>query len=408
MDQRNHDHQPDQSASPPSAAGLRPGRHQAHRNRSRMARTLLGVGGLLLTTTLVASAATRDTSPATPPTGPTPAQVAAACHAEPNAREAMTRAEPGEITLDGTPRPRPATAKPGLPPAAAQAKPRTTPVPATERCDGMTGEGTPQALRALEASNPYSTRQLNSPGGWVQSNPRIYLVLWGASWSSSIGDPHGTGPTLHNFYASLVNSRWSSPATQYAGPWGGRYNPAGVRYMGWLLDTTAVPARPTDADIRNAVWRAATRMRDVSPEVQYIVATPWGTIDEYSLTRGACGWHGWATLNGAATTYTMLPYNQYLNWLWQGLGGCGGGAVNGWYGANDGTTIVAGHEFIETATDALLNAWGDIDGHENADKCSWKNLGNVRFPNGRSFAMQPHWSNADRASRGNGCILYSN
>lgn len=378
--------------------------------RNRLPHIAVAILGLLVTGTLVASATPR---PQGPTTGPTPDQIAAACNAPsgPTGPPAfMPRAPVGTGTVDteSLSRKLTPTAK-GMPPTAAAARRRTAPIPDTERCT-RPGAGTPQLARHAECCSVSSSKMLNSGGGPVQSRPRVYLVLWGPSWPTTAGDPFGVGMALHTFYSGLVNSNFVYPMSQYSGGvWGGRFTSSGVQYKGWLYDPTPVRSVPSGSDIKYALERAVARTNDASTEVQYVIATPNGVIDLWSLNAGACGWHSWANIGGRAVTYTMLPYNPYISALYGQIGSdCGVAAVNGWYGINDGTTMVAAHEFAETVTDPLTNNWYDSDGAENGDKCAWRNMGNVRFPNGHVAAVQPHWSNFDRSYYGHGCLLHSN
>ena len=105
--------------------------------------------------------------------------------------------------------------------------------------------------------------------------------------------------------------------------------------------------------------------------------------------------------------FTNLPY--MLN---AGIE-CGENWINsGGKGLTDGVSIIAAHEYAETATDPEpTSGWADnadtISGGEVADKCAWGGTnwgghdaqGNVTLSTG-TFAMQSLWSNA--AGR---CIL---
>jgi hypothetical protein len=67
----------------------------------------------------------------------------------------------------------------------------------------------------------------------------------------------------------------------------------------------------------------------------------------------------------------------------------------------DSTISVSSHEHMEAVTDAHLDAWYDIDGNENGDKCAW-NFGSVSLDggkanvqwNGHYYIVQQEWSNA--------------
>ena len=75
----------------------------------------------------------------------------------------------------------------------------------------------------------------------------------------------------------------------------------------------------------------------------------------------------------------------------------------------DGVSIVGGHEFAETETDANPpSGWTDTAGAETGDKCAWIQAGpgasaNVTLSSG-TFAVQSLWSNAANSGAG-GCVL---
>jgi hypothetical protein len=290
----------------------------------------------------------------------------------------------------------------GRPPLSTQAHRLLKGAPGAEVRVGPSGESLEEdGDEITESTNGYSTKQLANRGGPVQTSPRIYLVFWGPNWFKG-GDPYGVANRLNYFYSGLGGSSINTVLKQYGSAYGSYTNPAG-QYRGWLQDTTAVPARPTSDEMRRAALRAAARVNDFGYNAQYVIATPWGVVDQYSAgtTTGsrACAWHYWTSAGSSWITYTSLPYTPYLDA--SGFG-CGGYKVNS-AGRLDGVTINALHEYAETVTDPGVNAWKDADGSENADKCSWVNLRNYTLTNGYSFPVQPTWSNRWRSTYGYGC-----
>jgi serine protease len=281
---------------------------------------------------------------------------------------------------------------------------------AEPRADGGVSGAVPQHAHGHEeeevengeAKNPTSNRQLQyHNGGAVQTSPRIYLVLWGPSWNTN-GDPNGVANRLHYFYQGLGGSNYANALKQFSGSTGAFTNPTG-QYKGWIRDTSSVPAQPTKAQVQAAAVRAAQRLNDFNYNAQYVIATPWGVVDQYATAQSFCGWHDWtyAGGNGNWVTYTSLPYMPYMDAIGRG---CGGGTVNGaTNGKLDGVTILASHGYAESVNNPGLNAWFDSDGSENADKCSWVNLSNYRLVNGYTLPVQPYWSNAWRSTYGYGC-----
>jgi hypothetical protein len=153
------------------------------------------------------------------------------------------------------------------------------------------------------------------------------------------------------------------------------------------------------ADMAAAARRAATRIGDYNYNAQYVIATPWGVVDQHTLSDNACGWHNWENAGSSWITYTSLPYLPYYATIG---GDCGGGTVTG--SKLDGVTIVASHEYEESVNDPGLRTWFDADGSENADKCAWTNTKVVTLANGKAFPVQTAWSNQFRTQYGNGCL----
>ena len=97
------------------------------------------------------------------------------------------------------------------------------------------------------------------------------------------------------------------------------------------------------------------------------------------------------TSNGNKVAYAYIPYMPDAG------GSCGMNFVNA-NGYFDGFSIVGGHEYVEAQTDPFTSSgsygWYDSGGAENGDKCSWSSSsGNISL-GGKSYAVQPIWSNA--------------
>jgi hypothetical protein len=94
------------------------------------------------------------------------------------------------------------------------------------------------------------------------------------------------------------------------------------------------------------------------------------------------------------TTYANMPYVENVS-------GCDAGYHPN--GLGDATINVTSHEHNETITDENGNAWYDLRGYEDGDKCAWSwgaITGNYNQTiNGHHYIAQLEYSNADR-----GCV----
>lgn len=244
-------------------------------------------------------------------------------------------------------------------------------------------------------------------GGLVQTAPKMYVVYWGSTWTST-GDPRHVQPYLNNFLSVVGGSAWLGTVTQYTQTVSGVKTAVGNAsgsYAGSWNDTSAIPNLNSSSTYQSYLaaeaQKAATHFGDRSQNVNYIIALPH-SVKVYQFA-GSCGWicyfigaycawHSTTTSNGSTIAYTNLPYQPDAG------SSCGSGSVNGSTAYNDGVSIVTGHEQAEAETDPQLNAWYDSSGNEIGDKCAWTNLQNVSFGGNtlgtNYFPTQPLWSNA--------------
>ena len=238
-------------------------------------------------------------------------------------------------------------------------------------------------------------------GGPVQHTPRVYLLLWGPSWSTDPGEEN-SALYLEKLFSGLGNSSdiWSPITSQYGDAKGHPTFPASV-YKGAFLDNTVPPTGTTNAQIAaEADGFASAQGLTHLGDTQVVVATqagtgPKGFAAPCNGTKGIyCAYH-----SKSQVPYVNLPY------LLDAGQSCGAGFVNVG-GANDGWSIVAGHEYAETITDPHpASGWIDtadgVSGGEIADKCAWGGslwksvdpITDMQLSTG-SFAMQSLWSNS--------------
>ena len=281
---------------------------------------------------------------------------------------------------------------------------------------------TVEAMREARANQGHTVQQASTVnqlyyhggvgGTGVETNPKIYLVLWGSGWSN---DPSGEAKILENFYTAVGGSSWNNSVTQYCqGLSSGTYfcgtggthagNPTGMLAGVWT-DNSSAPSRPRQSQIAAEASRAAFHFGNTNSSsnasVQYVIATAHGNNAQGFGTQ-YCAWHSSTSSSYGNIAYTNLPYIT-------DAGASCGANFNG-LGNTAGITIVGGHEMAETETDQFPNGgWLDSGGSENGDKCAWISSGQgasakVTFPNGSSFPVQSLWSNAYNNQSG-GCVL---
>ncbi len=228
-------------------------------------------------------------------------------------------------------------------------------------------------------------------GGPVIVAPKFYFVFWGYR---KYGDPHKVKPLLiayaksmggsaHNnietqYYqtVSSVNTYITNPSNQFGGSWD---------------DESAVPKTPTDSQVSAEALRAAAHF-GYDPNGVYFVQTPTGH-SEAAFPAHWCAYHSVAYYKKKTLPYAYMPYMP------DGGAGCGAGAIKppkDESSADEGVTIMAGHEFGETITDPTPStAWDGPQG-EIADQCTWNGIANEPFGS-KSYTMQTMASDADGA-----------
>lgn len=263
-----------------------------------------------------------------------------------------------------------------------------------------------------------ATKQLQYRGGAIESQPGIYLVLWGSQWSS---DPSGEAAYLQRFYGGLYGSSdtWSTSTTQYcSGVAAGTtlcpstanhvQHPASNPLRGvWLANGSAAPSAPTQSQLAGEAIAAAAHFGNTASgsnaNVQYVIATAHNN-NSSGFGVQYCAWHSSTSSSYGTIAYTNLPYITDAGWS------CGANFVNSTAaGALDGVSIVGGHEYAESVTDPYPNGgWLDSGGAENGDKCAWLSSGqgaaaDINLSTG-TFAVQSLWSNSFNNNAG-GCVI---
>jgi serine protease len=321
-------------------------------------------------------------------------------------------------------------------------------------------------------------------GGHIQVNPKVYLVYWGwgekgafpaskpchartfsegAVTTTLACDPDAAGKRMADWVYQMGGTQWAGTQTQYyqtvkdsAGQTYNQHfaNPTNMLGGVWVDDTTPIaPLAKTNAsnppgskntytDLAAEAQRAISHfgIKDLV-NADIVIAQPETYSDPNALSTGYCAFHDYTQrkLEGGiydkirpGIAYTNMPYQLAINS--GGTNVCGENAVNsGPAGRLDGTSIVLGHEVMETATDpgaedilgsgtseTVLGGWYDAaDANENGDKCAWVGeplvggvpgnpnvepipgaMGDIKGNHGTTFAVQSLWSNGSAEGAG--------
>jgi len=237
-------------------------------------------------------------------------------------------------------------------------------------------------------------------GGPVQQDPQLFVLFWGSWWDSTCANTQGFGSAdesyLYAFYNGLATTSDNlSPINSQYGDSAGTFpiypTVAGQAFITWNADCADPPASATDAQLAAEATAYATALAGegytISNNTQIIVVSPTGTNPGGGFGSQYCAYHNWAQYSSnQLLSWTNLPYMPD-----QGTA-CGANTVQN---ADDGWSIVGGHEYAESVTDPFVNnqtAWSDNEGFEIGDKCAWTGLFAQTTSTG-TFAMQPEWDN---------------
>jgi hypothetical protein len=255
--------------------------------------------------------------------------------------------------------------------------------------------------------------QLSNHGGPVMTTNTTYAIYWQPSnWGQSF--PGGYDALITRYFTDVAADKGKTTniyytETQYSGI---HYDSA---YAGSGTATAAFTNDCSDSATPNACVSDAQVQQLVS---SYVTAhnLPRGLAHEYfvffppglgSCLGGAgcafvdyCAYHGSVGTDSSAIIYANQPFVE-------NVGGCDAGHhPNG--GLGDAVLNVVSHEHNESITDPFGNAWYDLFGYEDGDKCAWSwgaptGSGSTAYNqtiNGNHYMLQLEYSNADR-----GCVM---
>jgi len=189
----------------------------------------------------------------------------------------------------------------------------------------------------------------HSGGHGVQHSPKLYVIFWGSNFNTTKAGEEAYS-LLMKLYEGLSGSAYQGILAQYFDATG--------RISSTVTVTPYVDARVTaplsvsqskvEAEVREAIEaRGWTREQNA----QFIVVTAPGSTFESLFVRGFCAYHGTMTEAGVTFPYAFVPY--------QGDAPFGERCLEPERTKNPvrETAKAASHEYAETATDPLLDAW---------------------------------------------------
>ena len=251
-------------------------------------------------------------------------------------------------------------------------------------------------------------------GGPVLLNAtNVVAVYWGTGASIYSGGPTpGTsgpgsadGSLVGYFLNHLGGSDYFNINTTYTDGGGAAIQNV-VNYTGYWAYNNAPPSTVTDAQMLAAIQTGiSSGAIAYDPNTLYIVMTAGTTNLGGGFGSQYCAYHTHGTIkvNNVSKTvlYSPMPYTAAYP------SACTGGSSPNGDAAADAEVNVLAHEIEETTTDEMGNAWFDVRGYENADKCAW-NFGTTQGSGtskwnitvgSKNFLVQQNWINAN----GGGC-----
>jgi hypothetical protein len=231
-------------------------------------------------------------------------------------------------------------------------------------------------------------------GGPVMQDVVVRPIFWGPSWGNKtfFGDKM-TG--LASFYSGIGDSAYAGTCNEYSA--GATQVSSTIKYATPVVDLSLGP---------NNGNQTGNILAEVCKVIKDPVSNGYYPVYVDTPRKGSyCAYHSSGSCDGGKTTIQFaFFYSLDSDW------GCDPEDTSGLH--SEGLAALAnmsGHELSEARTDPRLNAWYDVWGYENADKCSWT-FGNplLTFSNGSEWKIQGNWSNAAYDNKsgydGKGCI----
>lgn len=233
----------------------------------------------------------------------------------------------------------------------------------------------------------------NYYGGPLLTTPCGYLILWGYK---KYGDPDNVGKLLKEYLKVAGGSGHNNIYTQYYQDINNKTtyvtNPKKQLCGVWDDETDPVPNQPTDGQVATEALAGVSHFK-YNANGSYIVSTPHGHNTQGFGTQW-CAYHSDVYDGSELVSYTNNPYMPDAG------ANCGANftqAPKDESSADEGVTIVEGHEWGESVTDPEPGAgWYNFVYGEIGDACAWTDIANDTFRK-KSYTMQPMYSNASES-----------
>ena len=258
--------------------------------------------------------------------------------------------------------------------------------------EGGVSYATPHYMQPFNGSRPAVKPdiQLVYGNGPVLTAPKMYVIFWGYK---AAGDPDKVKPLMRLYAKSIGGSGHNNIYTQYyeivSGVKTYITNPSSQFGGTWADNTNAIPAHPSDAQVAQEALNGVKHF-GYDPNGSYVVATAH-LHSSPGFGSQFCAYHGATQYNGQLVSYTNAPYMPDVGHP------CGAGWTNppsDETSADEGVTIVEGHEYGESVTDPNVpSGWYNNSYGEIGDICAWQNLQNDPFGT-YLWASQPMFSTA--------------
>jgi hypothetical protein len=255
----------------------------------------------------------------------------------------------------------------------------------------------------------YGTGQLLNHGGSTMTTNTTYAIYWQpSSWSQQF--PSGYTDLVNQYFGDVAADSGKTTNVYYT-----ETQYSGIHYAstfaGSLTDTDPLPASGCSDSATSVCVSDAQLQTEISNFVS-AHGLPRNSTTEYFVFFapgvGSCLGSSGCAFTEYCAYHSSVGSLIYANQPFvENVGGCDAGHHPNQL-PGDAVLNVVSHEHNESITDEFGNAWYDLRGYEDGDKCAWSwgaptgsgsNAYN-QIINGHHYMLQLEYSNADR-----GCVM---